>query len=481
MSLRRIVQTGIKWTTASQAIQQGTQLLTMVILAHLLKPADFGVVGMATVVTGFMGLFRDLGTTSAIVQKEQVSHDLLSSLFWLNAGLGSLLGLAVFCLAPWSLTIYPEPQVVPLLQALAVTFLLSGLNVLPQAILERELGFNRLAQMEIAAVLVGSCVGVGTALAGCGPWSLIYQTIAAMGVSTLLLWLSTPWRPAVLLRWGAIQTVTQYSLNLTASNLFFYLVRNTDDFLIGKFWGAEALGYYTLAYRIMLYPLQNIGAVIRRVMFPVFARHQNDHDWFRDRYAKVVGLVGLITFPIILGLWSVCDLVVMGVFGPRWQPTIVLLLILLPAGLVEAIEGTVTVIYQAKGRTDWMFRWGLVCGLVVILAFWLGLPWGIVGVSIAYVSTLPLSFVNCWIAFRLIQLPVRAIFSVLWRAFISSAVMLVVLLSFKSMLLAYLPIAWALPILISLGGIVYVSINQWINRAQIQDLLHLTGLKPQSS
>src|SRR5262249_802520 len=151
-------------------------------------------------------------------------------------------------------------------------------------------------------------------------------------------------------------------------------------------------------------PLQNIGAICSRVIFPIFSQRQEDNEWLRYAYLEVSGVVAAIAFPVVMGLIVTSEPLVLTLFGSHWAQTIPLLLILLPAGLVEAIEAPVNVIYQTKGRTDWMFRWMIITGPLVVFAFVIGLRWGVIGVAVAYVCTLPLSFVNCWIAFKLIRL-----------------------------------------------------------------------------
>lgn len=477
--LQRSAVSGFKWSSFSQFGQQGLQVITIVILARLLKPSDFGLVSMAAIVIGFGSLFKDLGTSAAVIQRKTLSEELLSSIFWVNAAFGLLVTGTIYLLSPLIADFFRESRVEPLLQILSTTFFISGLSILQQAILERELAFAKLAKVEITAALVGSVVGISSALLGYGAWSLVFQSLAFSAMTTFLLWTASSWRPKFFFRWKEIKEVSSYSLNLTGFNMFNYLVRNMDYLLIGRFLGARNLGYYTLAYQIMLYPLQSISTVIGRVMFPVYATIQDDTARFRNAYLKVGGAIALVTFPMMFGLWALVEPFVLAVFGPQWTPVILLLAILAPAGMIQSVGTTVGAIYQAKGRTDWMFRWGVATGIVTISAFLIGLDWGIVGVAAAYtIASLLLAYPNFAIPFRLIDLSMDDLYDALRRPFTASLIMLAGVLAIKLVLPPEMSRAWVLCLLVPAGSIIYLSANWLMNRDQVLELIGVVGGKP---
>ena len=456
---------GVKWSSISQVGRQGMQLVTTIVLARLLSPSDFGLVGMAMVVIGFVAIFKDLGTSAAVIQRKELSEELLSSIFWVNAAFGLVATVVLAVVAPLAATFYHEPRIIPILGFLSLTFFISGLSILQQAILERGMAFNKLAKLEIIATLLGSMVGIGSAILGFGVWSLVYQLLAVVTVSTVLLWTSSGWKPKMNFHWAEVKSVSSYSLNLTGFNIFNYFARNADYLLIGRFLGAQNLGYYTLSYNIMLYPLLNISAVIGRVMFPVYSQLQSDDVSFRNIYMKVAGAISIITFPMMLGIIVIAEPFVLGVFGSQWSPVIILLLILSPIGIIQSVGTTVGAIYQAKGRTDWMLRWGVVAGLLIILSFVIGLQWGIVGVATAYAIVSIILIYPCFaIPFKLINMPVRDLSSVLSRPFLCSLTMFLSLLGLKYVLPISLSNVMALAILISTGIITYLSVSWVINR-----------------
>lgn len=478
MSLKQASISGVKWSSISQVSRQIMQLVTTAVLARLLSPSDFGLVGMATITIGFVGIFSDLGTSSAIIQRKNLSDSLLNSLFWINVVFGLLAMVILLVVAPLVANFYQEPRVTLVLRVLSFTFLMSGISILQKAILERNLAFNTSAKIEISAVVAGSLLGISTAVMGWGVWSLVTQSLAVVSLTTILLWTVSKWQPKLAFSWEEVQEVSNYSLNLTAFSIFNYFARNADYILIGRFLGSQDLGYYTLAYRLMLYPLQNVSAVIGRVMFPALSKLQDDNARFSFAYLKMSSTIALISFPLMVSIWALAKPFILTFFGQQWQPVILLLMILAPVGMSQSIMTTVGIIYQVNGRTDWLFRWGIGAAMLTIISFLIGLQWGIVGVAAAYaITTLILTYPNFAIPFRLIHLPVRDLGAVLWRPLVASLIMLGLLLVVGFLLPANLASGWVLGISVPIGCITYLLASWWLNRKQIQQLFDLVGLK----
>ncbi|MFC1620016.1 MOP flippase family protein [Candidatus Neomarinimicrobiota bacterium] len=478
MYLRESVISGTKWSAVSQFGRQGIQIVTLVILARLLAPEDFGLVGMTTVVIGFLAIFKDLGTSAAVIQRQDLSEELLSSVFWLNVLFGLVVMALLYAASPLVAAFYQESRVVPLLQVLSATFFISGLSILHQTLLERDMAFNRMAKVELSATVVGAIVGIGAALSGWGVWSLVFQSLAIALVTTVLLWVFSSWRPRWIFRWDNLRSVARYSLNLLGFNIINYLARNAPYLLIGRFLGAEALGYYTLAYKIILYPLQNISYLLARVMFPAFSRLQKQLERFRRSYLRVAASIALVTFPLMMGLMALAAPFVLAILGEKWEPVIILLIILAPVGLAQSIRSTVGVIYLTMGRTDWMFRWIAVAGSLIVISYVIGLRWGIVGVATAYaIISIFLIYPNYAIPFGLIDLRVRKVAKVLWRPLLSSLIMGAVLLLTRHLLLEQITSVQQLALLIPLGIMVYFAAIWGLDRPLLLEIWGMVRVK----
>lgn len=458
-----------RWLALSQAGRQGIQFATSILLARLLAPSDFGVLGMALVVINFAMLFRDMGISAAIVQRKEISEQMISSLFWVNMLVGFTAMALLWLIAPLAASFYIEPRMVPIVRALSLNFVLSASSGMHQSLLERKLDFDRLARMELAASLFGAVIAIGAALFHAGVWSLVYQSLGMMALTTISLWTMAEWRPYIVLEWSEFKSVSNFSLHLVGFNLLNYCARNLDYLLIGKLLGATALGYYTYAYRIMLYPLQNVSAVVGRVMFPVYSKLQNNNTILRENYLKTVSTIALITFPMMLGLIGVREQLVLGVFGPQWQAIQPLILILAPVGLIQSIGTTVGPIFQAKGRTDLMMRWGLVAASLTVLAFVGGLRWGLTGIALAYAMiSLILAYPGFAIPFKLIGLSVHKLGPALWRPLLCSILMLGAVLGLATILPDRLTDVQEMIVLVVSGITVYLAASCTINGEQIR-------------
>jgi PST family polysaccharide transporter len=472
MSLRASATEGVKWSSASHFGRRALSLLTNIVLARLLAPSDFGLVGMAAVVIGFVEVFRDMGTASAIIQRRDVSDGLLSSIFWINALFGCVAMAVLLLISPLFGLFYRNASVVPILQLLSLSFPLSGLAILQQALMERRLAFHTLAKIEILSAAMASAVGISSALSGLGVWSLVYQTLTSTLLTTALLWLCARWRPRFVFSWKETRSVMSFSLNLTAFNVLNFFARNADNFLIGRYLGAEALGYYDLAYRVMVYPLQGISAVIGRVMFPLYAQLQEDLQSFRNAYLSVAWAIAFVSFPMMLGLAAVARGFVLTLFGNKWEPVIGLLLILAPLGAIQSVASTVGSIYQARGRADWLLRWEIGASTLIIVSFVIGLNWGVLGVAAAYaIAFLILVYPSFAISFSLIDLRVRQLGDVLWRPMVCSLMMAVAVVLISRTMPGHGAAGWpALSMQVALGIVCYLAFTWMLNRKQMTTL-----------
>ncbi len=448
------------------------QFATTAVLARLLGPSDFGLIGMAMVVIGFISLFKDLGTAAAVIQKKTVSAEFLSSIFYVNASIGLIATAALYFLAHLFSYLFRQPQIEPVLRLLSITFFISGISAVQQALLERELHFNKLAKIEMAATLIGCAVGIGAALGGYGVWSLAFQTLAGVTVKTALLWAFSNWRPSAVFRWNEIMGVSSYSLNLAGFSIFNYFSRNADNMLIGRFLGAPALGYYSLAYRIMLYPLDSISSVVSRVMFPLYSQIQSDDSKFRTVYKKIAFTISLVTFPMMLGLLVTARPFVLTFFGYKWEAAIPLIVILAPIGMIQSIATTVGSIYQAKGNTVLMFRCGILTSAAYTASFAVGLHWGITGVAAAYaIANILLIYPIFLIAFKLINLPVNDLIKTLWNPLLCSLMMAGVVFLWRLTLPAHMPNGLILTVMVSSGVAAYLIFSLVLNRKHFVEIL----------
>lgn len=427
-NLRNRTISGVRWSVIAKIIQQFLSFFTVAILAHLLSPAAFGLIGMVLVVTNFVEIFKDLGTSTAIIQREEISQELILSIFWTNLFFGILFTLIMVIIAPIIAIFFHEPGITLIMRVMSFSFIFSVLSVVPQALLIREMSFRRLAFIENVSYLIGAGIGVGMALSGWGVWSLVIQSLSRVFSMAIFLWLLNPIIPHLRLSLNSLKPIASYSLNLSGFNLLNYFIRNADNMLIGRYLGSTSLGFYSLAYKWMLLPVYYISGVVGNVFFSAFSKIQNDNIKFSRVYLHLCASIGLVTFPLLLGMVALAKPLVFVALGPKWDLVVPLLMILSSIGLFQTIGTTVGSIYLAKGRTDLMLKWGLMASVSYLISFGIGLRWGVLGVALCYsLCNLILFYPSLAIPFHLIGLRFSEFGRVMIPIFVMGLLMLVLI------------------------------------------------------
>ena len=462
----------VRWVTLSQAARQAVQLLTIVVLARSLAPADFGLMTMALVVIGFLTLFKDLGVGSAVIHRAEAPDPWLSSLFWLAAAVGLAVTLLTLLVAPAVAAIYREPALTPLLRVMSASFVIVGFGVVQQAILERDLRYRLVARAETTATVMGSIAAVLVAINGGGVWSLVVQVLGTALVDTLLMWWLCPWRPSLGFRQEDAWSGGSYGAGLTTFNAVNYVARNADYFLVGRSLGPEQLGYYTLAYRLMLFPLQMVTSVVNRVMFPSLSRVRQDPERFASLYFAGVGAIAFAAFPIALGLGAVAPRLIPIVLGPGWQAAVPVAMVLSLVGLLQSVGASVGPVFLATGAIRALVGWGLVSTALVVGGFLVGLQWGILGVAVAYLFvSVVLIYPSFVVALRPLGIAVSQVVEVSWRALLIALSMAGIMVAVGSLLSGRFLDAAILAIQIGVGIGAYAGLSLMFNRTQAASLL----------
>lgn len=371
-------------TLASQGFRFALQMGSTIVLARLLTPADYGLVGMTSVITGFIELFRDLGLSEATVQQSQINHRQVSTLFWLNCFVGLGLMLVVFALSPVVASFYNEPRVIGVMNGLAVNFLLSSLAVQHAALLKRQMKFTVLAILNIISMAVGVAVAVVSAQMGAGYWALVWMYIASVFSYSVGCWVTCPWRPGRPDLRSGIGSMLRFGGNLTGFNVVNYLARNLDNVLIGRFWGSIELGLYAKAYQLILLPINQINAPITNVAMPTLSRLQTNPEKYKRYYYRAVLMLCTVGMPIIGFLFTAAREIILLVLGNQWLNAVPIFQVLMPAALIGTFNVATGWVYQSLGRTDRQFRWGLISSSLKVVVFLIAIRWGALGIAIGY-------------------------------------------------------------------------------------------------
>lgn len=368
----------------AQGLAFALQICSTVVLARLLSPEDFGLQGMIVAMTGFLGLFRDAGLSVASVQREVLTHEQTSTLFWINVAVGASLTLAAVAMAPFLADFYQEPRLLPIAIASAATFLFSGLAVQHRALLDRAMRFVTIAKIDLLSLAISATTGVTMAALGCGYWALVGMTVSNPMISSAAVWIAIPWVPGRPARRSGVRSMLHMGGTVTLNTLVVYLAYNTEKILLGRFWGAEALGLYGRAYQLANLPVQQLNSSIGSVAFPALSRIQGDRDRLSRLFLKGYSAVISLTIAVTVSCAIFAEEIVLTLLGPKWIAAAGLLRLLAPTVVVFGLVNPLSWFLRATGRVGRSLNIALLIAPVVILGIVAGLPHGPSGVAAGY-------------------------------------------------------------------------------------------------
>ncbi|MCW2986140.1 MAG: flippase family protein, partial [Conexibacter sp.] len=461
--LRAQVFNGLAWKVLSQVVGQGGRLVVAVLLARLLAPRDFGLAGMVLVFSSLVLVFSDLALGAALVQRDKLTDHDRATAFWTSIGAGVLFTLIGLAAAGPLAAFYHEPDVKPLLLVLSSTFLISSIATTHEALLVRDLQFRAVELRVMVGLLCGAAAGVVTALNGGGPWAIIAQQVTTALVTTILIVKRSPWRPTLRFSREALRDLGGFSGFVLGHRLLYYIHRNADNLLIGRFVGAAGLGVYGLAYNVMLIPFSRIAGPIQQVLFPAFSRMQDQPERIAALWIRATRLVGAISIPALCGLVVVAPDFVPVVFGDRWHEAVPLIQILAWVGLLQSLQTLNTEILQARDRTSTIFRFSLVFFVAHLTAFVIGLHWGVVGVATAYaISSTLVEPVFTWLTARAVGISPLKLLQSFWGIVQAAVVMGAVVYVLRSVLIgAGAGELVRLALCVVAGAAVYLPLCAW--------------------
>jgi len=449
---------GVKWSGVSMGAVTALQFITLAILARLLSPSDFGLMGMIMVIIGFAQAFADMGLSNAIIQRQDVPKSHLSSFFWINVSIGILLFVFILLIRPLTVIYFKQPILSSYLIFAAFIFLITPVGQIFSTLLRKELKFKTLSKIEIAATIVYSVSAISLALAKFGVLSLVFgQLICSLFTVGILFFVFRKiWLPQFHFSIKEIKSYLSFGAFQMGERAVNYLSANIDYIIIGRFLGASTLGFYTLAYRIMTVPLAKINPVITKVAFPAFSKIQDDNLKMKRGYCKVINYISMLSFPMLGGMFVVAPEFIKLVYGAKWQPSILVLQIFCLVGIFKSLGNPIGSVLLAKGRADIGFYWNVFAVIMISLAVIVGVNWGIVGVAVAILFLqVPFFFIIQPIVNRLIELKFSEYFKSVKLPFVCSVIMLAGVISLK-MILANIDMLSLFGITIAVGMIIYI-------------------------
>ena len=353
------------------------------VLARLLTPGDFGLIAMVTALTGLPAMLRDAGLSMATVQKESITHEQVSTLFWINAGISLLLALMVCAGAPLVALFYSEPRLLEITLAVSASVFLGGLAVQQQALIKRRMKYGTLSLILVSTQISATSVGIIAALAGAGYWALVAMYITQPFILFILNWICSGWRPGRPRRGTGVGEMVRFGGNLTISRFFNYLVRRLDNILIGYFTGVAALGLYSKAYSLLMLPINQINQPMANVVIPSLSRLQSDEVAYRKYYKKALFYMTSLVMPVVMFCFIFTEDIILVVLGEQWVGAIPIFKALVPAAFVGTFNYASSWALVPLGQAHKEMKLSVFNGFVIILAFFIGVQWGALGVAVS--------------------------------------------------------------------------------------------------
>lgn len=376
MSLLLKIIRGAQWTSVGTAGTTIVQLVKLAFLARLLAPEELGLMAIVMVVVGFSQAFADMGISNSIIHRQDISHLQLSSLYWLNIASGVVLTGVVFGLSPLIAFFFKQPDLQALTMAMSPVFILTAVGQQFRILCQKEMQFGTIAFVTIMAELVSTVLAIYLAWLGQGVWALVYSTLLASALTSfvfVLIGIRWHHKPSWVYRHRELAVFYSFGLYQMGERSINYISANIDKILIGRMLGASAVGFYNMAWQLIIFPLIRINPIVNTVAFPAYAKLQHETDRRERYYTASVKLLSLITIPLIGFLFFFAREIVLMVYGAGWEQTTILVRILAIVGLSYALGNPGGALILALGRADIGFWWNVIWGSLISISVFLAI------------------------------------------------------------------------------------------------------------
>lgn len=385
LDIRQMAVKGVIWSAAQKYGERAISFVVLLLLAHLLSPTSFGLVALASVFISFAQIFVDQGFGDAVVQALHIDQTLLNTAFWTNLLMGISVALVSVAASEKIASFYKEPALTQVIGWLSLSFVFSALSSVQEALLRRKLNFRSLALRSLIATLGSGLVAVFLAVLGTGVWSLVTKVLCYSLISVVTLWGISDWRPGFSFSWKSFKDLYSYGINIVGAHFVDFFNRRSDDLLVGLVLGATMLGYYSLAYGLLMIVTELLIVVPNAVVFPAFARIRQDPALLRSSFYEATQIISLTTIPFFVCLVIIAPEVVRLLYGPQWTPSTPVVQVLMLVGIVHSAFFFFGSLLKAVGKPQWRFGMLAVTALLNVIGFALTVHWGIVAVAISYV------------------------------------------------------------------------------------------------
>lgn len=386
-SLKSKTIKGVLWSGIERFSVQGVQFLVLLVIANILDPKDFGLIGMLTIFLAVGQSLIDSGFSQALIRKQDRTDLDNNTVFYFNIVVSVLLYLLLCFIAPWIAIFYEEPQLTDLMRVLSVVVVINSFAVVQRAIYTASIDFKTQAKASFIGALISGIVGVSMAMNGYGVWTLVWQQIINACINTGLLWIYSSWFPKLQYSWISFRSLFSFGSKLLASGLLDTVYTNMYSLVIGKVFSAASLGHYTQADRFAKLPSSNITGILQRVTYPVLCSIQNDEERLRDDYRQLLRLSAFVIFPLMCLLAGIAYPLVEVLIGEKWHFAATLIIPLSFHMMWWPIHAINLNLLQVKGRSDLFLKLEIIKKTIGVIVLIVSVPLGLLFMCYCSIAT----------------------------------------------------------------------------------------------
>jgi O-antigen/teichoic acid export membrane protein len=455
---------GMLWSISERFSLQGVQLVVSIILARLLEPSQFGLIGMLSLFMALAQSILDSGFGSALIQKKDVDHLDNCSIFYFNILVGIFLTLLLIAFAPVIAAFFDQPILIPLTRFLSLNIFINGFALVQSTILTKQMNFKAQLKINLISVVLSGMIGITLAYLGWGVWSLALQSVLNTLFRTILYWVLSTWKPSLIFSFTALGTMFTFGSKLLLSGLLDTFFQNIYQTFIGKMFSVSELGFYTRARSMEQTAVTATSSSLGRVLFPAMSPLQDDITRLRQAYKKTIGVSLFFHFPLMFGLIGIADPLIRFLMTDKWAPSIPFFQLLCIVGLLYPLQVLNLNILMVKGRSDLFFRLEIIKKIFVILAILITYRWGVTGLIFGQIGTSVISYLlNSYYSGQLVNYSMIEQIRDITPSFITAGLMGLLLLKINSFFLISL---FSQVILLTIVGIIVYFFLNWVIKSK---------------
>lgn len=470
-NLKKDTTKGVFWSLIERFGTQGVQFLVMLVMARLLSPNDYGVVGMLVVFVAIAQAFVDGGFSQALIRKKDRTEVDNSTVFYFNIVVSVLIYLIFYLFAPCVSTFYNMPTLTPFMRVICLSIIINAFGVVQRALFNANIDFKAQAKASLIAVVISGAIGITLAFRGFGPWALVWQQLSNLVVNTLFLWIYSEWRPILAYSWKSFNELFSFGSKLLATSLLNAIYNNIQTIVIGKLYAAKSLGLYTRAAHFADLPSQQFTSVFMRVTFPVLCKVQDDLERLTSVYRRMLRVSAYIVFPLLIGMAAVAHPMIRVFIGEQWIECAYMLQIICFAEMWYPIHAINLDILQVSGRSDLFLKIEIYKKIVSLALLAISAPFGIIAMCYSnLLSSLICLYINTYYSSKILGISLLSQLKDLFPTISLAMVMFVivqVVIFFISNVFAQLVVG------VIVGVIVYISLSSILRFSELKELISL--------